>query len=307
MSEYRFVVNDEQEDERIDKLCAQLCPEQSRSFIQKLIKDAAVLVNGKAVKPSYSLKEGDKIVIDLPPAMTPDIPAEDIPLDIVYEDTDLLVVNKPKGMVVHPAPGHYSGTLVNALMYHCHDLSGINGVMRPGIVHRIDRDTSGLLVICKNDNAHRNIAEQLKEHSIERIYQAICLGRLKESDGTVDAPIGRDPNERKRMAVHNSLMHAKSAVTHYHVIEQFEQYAHISCRLETGRTHQIRVHMAHIGHPLLGDEVYNHIKSNIRIEEPGQVLHAGVLGFVHPSSGEKMHFEAPLPVYFQNLLKKLKK
>ena len=307
MSEYRFVVNDEQEDERIDKLCAQLCPEQSRSFIQKLIKDAAVLVNGKAVKPSYSLKEGDKIVIDLPPAMTPDIPAEDIPLDIVYEDTDLLVVNKPKGMVVHPAPGHYSGTLVNALMYHCHDLSGINGVMRPGIVHRIDRDTSGLLVICKNDNAHRSIAEQLKEHSIERIYQAICLGRLKESDGTVDAPIGRDPNERKRMAVHNSLMHAKSAVTHYHVIEQFEQYAHISCRLETGRTHQIRVHMAHIGHPLLGDEVYNHIKSNIRIEEPGQVLHAGVLGFVHPSSGEKMHFEAPLPVYFQNLLKKLKK
>ena len=307
MSEYRFVVNEEQEDERIDKLCAQLCPEQSRSFIQKLIKDAAVLVNGKAIKPSYSLKEGDKIVIDLPPAMTPDIPAEDIPLDIVYEDTDLLVVNKPKGMVVHPAPGHYSGTLVNALMYHCHDLSGINGVMRPGIVHRIDRDTSGLLVICKNDNAHRSIAEQLKEHSIERIYQAICLGHLKESDGTVDAPIGRDPNERKRMAVHNSLMHAKSAVTHYHVIEQFEQYAHISCRLETGRTHQIRVHMAHIGHPLLGDEVYNHIKSNIRIEEPGQVLHAGVLGFVHPSSGEKMHFEAPLPVYFQNLLKKLKK
>ncbi len=307
MSEYRFVVNDEQEDERIDKLCAQLCPEQSRSFIQKLIKDAAVRVNGKAVKPSYSLKEGDKIVIDLPPAMTPDIPAEDIPLDIVYEDADLLVVNKSKGMVVHPAPGHYSGTLVNALMYHCHDLSGINGVMRPGIVHRIDRDTSGLLVICKNDNAHRSIAEQLKEHSIERIYQAICLGRLKESDGTVDAPIGRDPNERKRMAVHNSLMQAKSAVTHYHVIEQFEQYAHISCRLETGRTHQIRVHMAHIGHPLLGDEVYNHIKSNIRIEEPGQVLHAGVLGFVHPSSGEKMHFEAPLPVYFQNLLKKLKK
>ncbi len=307
MSEYRFVVNDEQEDERIDKLCAQLCPEQSRSFIQKLIKDAAVLVNGKAVKPSYSLKEGDKIVIDLPPAMTPDIPAEDIPLDIVYEDTDLLVVNKPKGMVVHPAPGHYSGTLVNALMYHCHDLSGINGVMRPGIVHRIDRDTSGLLVICKNDSAHRSIAEQLKEHSIERIYQAICLGRLKDTDGTVDAPIGRDPNERKRMAVHNSLMHAKSAVTHYHVIEQFEQYAHISCRLETGRTHQIRVHMAHIGHPLLGDEVYNHIKSNIRIEEPGQVLHAGVLGFVHPSSGEKMHFEAPLPGYFQNLLKKLKK
>ncbi len=307
MSEYRFVVNDEQEDERIDKLCAQLCPEQSRSFIQKLIKDAAVLVNGKAVKPSYSLKEGDKIVIDLPPAMTPDIPAEDIPLDIVYEDTDLLVVNKPKGMVVHPAPGHYNGTLVNALMYHCHDLSGINGVMRPGIVHRIDRDTSGLLVICKNDSAHRSIAEQLKEHSIERIYQAICLGRLKDIDGTVDAPIGRDPNERKRMAVHNSLMHAKSAVTHYHVIEQFEQYAHISCRLETGRTHQIRVHMAHIGHPLLGDEVYNHIRSNIRIEEPGQVLHAGVLGFVHPSSGEKMHFEAPLPGYFQNLLKKLKK
>ncbi len=162
MSEYRFVVNDEQEDERIDKLCAQLCPEQSRSFIQKLIKDAAVRVNGKAVKPSYSLKEGDKIVIDLPPAMTPDIPAEDIPLDIVYEDADLLVVNKSKGMVVHPAPGHYSGTLVNALMYHCHDLSGINGVMRPGIVHRIDRDTSGLLVICKNDNAHRSIAEQLK-------------------------------------------------------------------------------------------------------------------------------------------------
>ena len=305
MSEYRFVVNDEQEDERIDKLLAQLCPDQSRSFIQKLIKDAAVLVNDKAVKPSLTLKEGDKIVVDLPAAIAPDIPAEDIPLDIVYEDSDLLVVNKPKGMVVHPAPGHYSGTLVNALMFHCRDLSGINGVMRPGIVHRIDRDTSGLLVICKNDNAHKNIAAQLKEHSIERVYQAVCLGRLKDADGTVDAPIGRDPNERKRMAVHSSLMHAKSAVTHYHVIEQFEKYAHISCRLETGRTHQIRVHMAHIGHPLLGDEVYNHHKSNIKIEEPGQVLHAGVLGFVHPSSGEFMRFEAELPQYFQNLLKKL--
>lgn len=305
MSEYRFVVNDEQEDERIDKLLAQLCPEQSRSFIQKLIKDAAVLVNDKQVKPSQALREGDKIVIDLPPAIAPDIPAEDISLDIVYEDADLLVVNKPKGMVVHPAPGHYTGTLVNALMFHCRDLSGINGVMRPGIVHRIDRDTSGLLVICKNDNAHKCIAAQLKEHSIERIYQAVCMGRLKDTDGTVDAPIGRDPNERKRMAVHSSLIHAKNAVTHYHVIEQFEKYAHISCRLETGRTHQIRVHMAYIGHPLVGDEVYNHHKCNIKPDEPGQVLHAGVLGFVHPSSGEFMRFEAELPRYFQNLLKKL--
>ena len=307
MSEYRFVVNEEGEDERLDKLCAELCPDSSRSFIQKLIKDGAVLVNEKSVKASYSLKEGDRIFIDLPPAVIPDIEAEDIPLDIVYEDKDLLVVNKPKGMVVHPAPGHYSGTLVNALMYHCHDLSGINGVMRPGIVHRIDRDTSGLLVICKNDNAHRSIAAQLKVHSIERVYQAVCVGRLKDTDGTVDAPIGRDPNERKRMAVHNSLLHAKEAVTHYHVIEQFENHAHISCRLETGRTHQIRVHMAHIGHPLVGDEVYNHLRSNIRPEEPGQVLHAGVLGFVHPQSGEFMRFEAPLPQYFQNLLKKLKK
>ena len=307
MPEYNFVINEDQEDERLDKLCARLLPDSSRSFIQKLIKDGNVLLNGRSTKPSCSLKDGDRVLIRMPEAVLPDIPAEDIPLDIVYEDSDLLVVNKAKGMVVHPAPGHYSGTLVNALMYHCKDLSGINGVMRPGIVHRIDRDTSGLLVICKNDSAHNNIAAQLKEHSIERIYQAICTGRLKESDGTVDAPIGRDPNERKRMAVHSSLLNAKSAVTHYHVIEQFDQYAHISCRLETGRTHQIRVHMAYIGHPLLGDEVYNHHKSNIHPEEPGQVLHAGVLGFVHPSSGEFMHFEAPLPGYFQNLLKKLKK
>ena len=305
LTEYRFVINDDQEDERIDKVCAELMPDQSRSFIQKLIKEGEVLLNGCSSKASARLKEGDELFISLPDAVLPDIKAEDIPLDIVFEDTDLLVVNKPKGMVVHPAPGHFSGTLVNALMFHCRDLSGINGVMRPGIVHRIDRDTSGLLVICKNDSAHRVLAAQFKEHSIDRVYQAVCLGRFKDSDGTVDAPIGRDPSERKRMAVHSGLLHAKTAVTHYHVIKEFEKCSHISCTLETGRTHQIRVHMSHIGHPLLGDELYNHTKSLIKIDEPGQVLHAGVLGFVHPSTNEFIRFEAPLPEYFQKLLSKL--
>ena len=307
MTEFRFVANDDQEDERLDRFCAALMPEQSRSYIQKLIKDDAIVVNQKAAKASYNIKSGDTIIICLPDAKIPPIEAEDIPLDIIYEDGDILVVNKSKGMVVHPAPGHYSGTLVNALMYHCKDLSGINGIMRPGIVHRIDRDTSGLLVICKNDISHRAIAEQLKTHDIERVYEAVCMGRLKENEGTVDAPIGRDASDRKRMAVHQDMAHAKNAVTHYMLLEQFDDCAHISCRLETGRTHQIRVHMAYIGHPLLGDEVYNRMKTGIHAGAQGQVLHAGVLGFVHPTSGVFMHFEAPRPEYFEKLLKKLKK
>ena len=227
----------------------------------------------------------------------------DIPLDILYEDSDLIIVNKPKGMVVHPAAGHYSGTLVNALMYHCGEqLSGINGVMRPGIVHRIDRDTTGSIIVCKNDAAHRSIAALLKEHSITRRYRAICLGTFSEEEGVIDKPIGRHPTERKKMAI--NFKNGKNAVTHYKVLERFKDYSYIECRLETGRTHQIRVHMSSIGHPLLGDEVYSSKKWPYHLE--GQTLHAQIIGFIHPTTGEYMEFEAPLPPYFEELLKKLR-
>jgi len=292
-------VTEEISGDRIDKFLSEQCEELSRSFIQKLLKSGEVFVGAKAVKPSYKVTEGDMISFEVPEAVEPEILPEDIPLDIVYEDHDVILVNKPKGMVVHPAAGHYTGTLVNALMYHCKDdLSGINGVMRPGIVHRIDMDTTGVLIICKNDLAHNSIAEQLKEHSITRRYQAIVHGNLKVDEGIVDAPVGRHPQDRKKMCINHQ--NGKHAVTHYKVLNRFNGYTHIECRLETGRTHQIRVHMSSIGHPLLGDAVYGPAKCPFKLQ--GQTLHAGILGFVHPRTGEYMKFEAPLPEYFRKLL-----
>lgn len=298
MDAFCFQITEEMEDERIDKCISMLIDSLSRSYIQKLIKEDAVSVNGKPVKGSYRVKEEDEVSFFLPKAVEPDITAQPIPLDILYEDRDVIVVNKPKGMVVHPAAGHYCDTLVNALLYHCGaELSGINGVMRPGIVHRIDRDTTGSLIVCKNDRAHNCIAEQLKEHSITRRYRAICHGVLKEEEGIIDKPIGRHPTDRKKMAVSEK---GKRAVTHYKVLQRFAKYTYIECELETGRTHQIRVHMASIGHPLLGDEVYSNVKSPYKLE--GQTLHAQVLGFRHPTTGEYIEVSAPLPDYFKHLL-----
>ena len=292
-------ITEELAGDRIDKFLSEQCEELSRSFIQKLLKSGEVFVGQKPVKASYKVSEGDVITFDVPQAVEPEIVAEDIPLDIVYEDHDVILVNKPKGMVVHPAAGHYSGTLVNALMFHCKDdLSGINGVLRPGIVHRIDMDTTGVLIACKNDLAHNSIAEQLKEHSITRRYQAIVHGVLKQDEGTVDAPIGRHPQDRKKMCINQQ--NGKHAVTHYNVLKRFDKFTHIECRLETGRTHQIRVHMASLGHPLLGDAVYGPAKSPHKLQ--GQTLHAGILGFVHPRTGEYMEYSAPLPEYFERLL-----
>ncbi len=294
-----FVTEDISGD-RIDKFLSEQCEELSRSFLQKLLKAGEIFVNGKPVKASYRVLDGDSILFEVPEATEPEILPEDIPLDIVYEDHDVILVNKPKGMVVHPAAGHYSHTLVNALMYHCReDLSGINGVLRPGIVHRIDMDTTGILIACKNDLAHNSIAAQLKEHSITRRYEAIVHGVLKDEEGTVDAPIGRNPQDRKKMCINHQ--NGKQAVTHYRVLKRFHDFTHIECRLETGRTHQIRVHMASIGHPLLGDAVYGPSKCPYKLQ--GQTLHAGVLGFVHPRSGEYMEFRAPRPEYFERLLK----
>ena len=292
--------------ERIDKFLSCRLEEVSRSYIQKLIKEGHVSVNGKPVKANYKLGAGDEISVEIPEAKEPDILPEDIPLDILYEDQDILVVNKPKGMVVHPAAGHYSGTLVNALMYHCKDsLSGINGVMRPGIVHRIDMDTTGSLLVCKNDEAHRILAEQLKEHTIRREYHAIVYGNIKEYTGTVDAPIGRHPTDRKKMSINHK--NGKQAVTHYEVLERFGNFTYIRCRLETGRTHQIRVHMASLHHPLLGDEVYGPSSRPPFPGLKGQVLHAKILGIYHPATGEYMEFDAPLPQYFVDLLQKLRR
>ena len=288
-------------DERIDKFLSAQLPEQSRSYLQKIIKEGSVLVNGSSVKASYRMDDQDEVTIDLPELKEPEIEAENIPLDILYEDDDLLMVNKPKGMVVHPSAGHTTGTLVNAVMYHCkEDLSGINGVMRPGIVHRIDKDTTGVLVICKNDKAHNFVAEQLKEHSITRKYRAIVNGVIKEDEGTVNAPIGRHPTERKKMAINEK--NGKRAVTHYRVLERFANHTYIECQLETGRTHQIRVHMASLHHPLLGDTVYGSQKNPYHLE--GQTLHAMVLGLIHPSTGSYLEVTAPLPEYFQKLLKR---
>ena len=302
---YTFIADSSAEDERLDVFLTDQFDSLSRSYIQKLTKEGHILVNGSIKKCGYSLRENDEIKLVIPASVTPSIEPENIPLDILFEDEDLLVVNKPKGMVVHPAAGHYSGTLVNAVMYHCKDsLSGINGIMRPGIVHRIDRDTSGSLIICKNDFAHNSIATQLKEHSAKRVYKGIVTGHLKDSDGIVDAPIGRDANDRKKMCVNPRSGLSKNAVTHYHVEDILNGYDYASFRLETGRTHQIRVHMASLNHPLLGDVVYGSSKDPYHTE--GQVLHAEVIGFVHPRSNEYMEFTAPLPEYFVKLLERLK-
>ena len=299
-----FSIDRNTEGQRIDRYLSDELEDRSRSYIQKIMKEGYVKVNQKPVKSNYRLSFGDSVEVTLPEAKEPDIVPENIPLDILYEDQDIIMINKPKQMVVHPAPGHYSGTLVNALMYHCGDeLSGINGCMRPGIVHRIDMDTTGSLVVCKNDKAHQSLSEQLKVHSIRRIYVAIVHGNIKEDSGTVNAPIGRHPIDRKKMSINEK--NGRNAVTHYRVLERFGEYTYIACELETGRTHQIRVHMASIHHPLLGDCVYGPAKCPWTLQ--GQTLHAKILGIIHPRTGKYMEFDAPLPEYFENLLKKLRK
>ncbi|MGI6002016.1 MAG: RluA family pseudouridine synthase [Lachnospiraceae bacterium] len=304
MNSYEFFIDDEEAGERIDKYLASLLPDYSRSYIQKMIADGNVQADGRSLKANYRIRTGDHLTVAAADPVIPEIVPENIPLDILYEDSDILVVNKPRGMVVHPAPGHYSGTLVNAVMYHCRDdLSTINGVLRPGIVHRIDKDTTGVLVVCKNDIAHRKIAEQLSVHSITRRYRALVYNNIKEDTGTVDAPIGRMPNDRKKMGI--NYKNGRNAVTHYRVLERFGRYTYIECQLETGRTHQIRVHMTSIGHPLIGDTVYGPSKDPFHLG--GQALHAMVLGFIHPTSGEYVEFQAPLPEYFQKLLQRFEK
>lgn len=294
-----FLVTEEMEEERIDKFLSMLVDSFSRSFLQKLLSLGHITVNGKVVKASYRVKTDDHVIVFVPPADTLHIDPENIPLDILYEDSDVIVVNKPKGMVVHPAAGHYHGTLVNALLYHCEgELSGINGVLRPGIVHRIDKDTTGSIIACKNDKAHNSLAMQLKEHTITRRYHAIVHGVLKEDSGTIHKAIGRDPKDRKKMAVVTGG--GKDAITHYRVLKHFQNYTYIECILETGRTHQIRVHMASIGHPILGDTVYGPSKCPYHLT--GQTLHAKILGFNHPSTGTYIETDAPLPDYFEHLL-----
>lgn len=300
----KFVLNVEETDSgiRLDKwLASKKETDMTRTAVQNLIESGGVLVNGKTVSKNYKQKSGDVIEVTIPDPVELDAKPEDILLDIVYEDESLLVVNKPKGMVVHPAPGNYSGTMVNALMYHCKGrLSGINGVIRPGIVHRIDKNTSGLLIVAKTDTAHNFLAEQIKEHSFTREYELVAEGRFRETEGTVNAPIGRNPDDRKKMCV--IYTNSKNAVTHYSVIEQFEKYAHLKCRLETGRTHQIRVHMSYIGHSVLGDDVYGKPFKGI----DGQCLHAKKIGFIHPVSHEYMEFDSELPEYFKEILRKVR-
>lgn len=300
----QLIVSEDLAGTRIDKYLSLACENISRSYLQKLVKSETVLVNQRAVKSNYKVAAGDMIDLEIPEAVEPEIEPEQMDLDILYEDSDIIIINKPKGMVVHPAAGHYTGTLVNGLMDHCRDnLSGINGVLRPGIVHRIDMDTTGVLIVCKNDMAHNSIAAQLKEHSITRKYYAVVHGVIKEEDGTVDASIGRHPTDRKKMSINHK--NGREAVTHYHVLKRYGQFTYVECQLETGRTHQIRVHMASIHHPLLGDQVYGPARCPFQLQ--GQTLHAGVLGIVHPRSGEYMEFTAPLPEYFQELLLKLEK
>lgn len=292
-------VSEEYDDIRIDKCIQLLLEKHSRTYIQKLIKDGNVLLNSKKASASNKVYLDDIIELFIPDAVELDIKPENIPLDILYEDDDIVVVNKPKGMVVHPAPGHYSGTMVNALLYHCKgNLSGINGILRPGIVHRIDMNTTGSVIICKNNESHQIISDLLKVHGIDRRYRALVHGRFTEESGTIEGAIGRNPNDRKKMMIH--APGGKPAVTHYKVLKQFDKYAYIECKLETGRTHQIRVHMASINHPIVGDDVYSNRKEEFRLE--GQTLHAWFLGFNHPKTGEYLEIEAPLPNYFLHLL-----
>lgn len=304
MKKYNFLIDEQYEGERLDKGLSLLVADgMSRSYLQKVIKSNSVYVNGTVQKSSYLLKSGDEVSFSVEDNIMPDIVPQDIALDILYEDDDVIVVNKPKNMVVHPAYGHYSDTLVNGLMFHCKDsLSGINGVLRPGIVHRIDKDTTGSVIACKNDAAHEKIAKQLSDHSVTRRYRAIVCGVLKDDEGTVAYPIGRDSNDRKKMSIRSP--HGKDAVTHYKVLERFRDYTYIECVLETGRTHQIRVHMAAIGFPILGDEVYGRKKCPFDLD--GQCLHAYILGFIHPTTSEYVETVAPLPGYFEDLLVKLR-
>lgn len=303
MTELVFSASTEDSGIRVDRFLQARLPDHSRSAIQKWMEDGCVLVNGKSVAKNYKLSGVCEVLVRIPEPQELQVRAENIPLDIVYEDDDLLVVNKPKGMVVHPAPGNSDGTLVNALLYHCKgSLSGINGVIRPGIVHRIDKDTSGLLMVAKNDRAHLGLAEQIKEHSFDRVYETVVYGQFKEDSGTVNAPIGRHPVDRKRMAV--TASHSREAVTHFQVLERLNGFTHLRVQLETGRTHQIRVHMAYIGHPVAGDPVYGPRK--VISELHGQCLHAREIGFTHPVTGERMHFSSPLPDYFVRFLNQVR-
>ncbi len=296
-------VDDEWAGERADKLLSAVLSDYSRSFVQNLFADELVSCKGKIITKSYKPKSGDALSFTVPEPRMLSIEPECIPLEIMFEDSELLVVNKPRGMVVHPAPGNYSGTLVNALMHHCKgNLSGINGVIRPGIVHRIDKDTSGLLLVAKTDSAHISLSEQIKEHSLAREYRTVIHGHLKNQEGIVDAPIGRHPNDRKKMCV--TEKNSKNAVTHYTVLEEYKDFSFLKLRLETGRTHQIRVHMAYLGHPVAGDPVYG--PKNGVTSLGGQCLHAGLLGFVHPSIGETVRVESPLPEYFTDFLRRIK-
>lgn len=304
MDKIIFQVEKENAGIRIDKYLSDNMEDISRSYLQKLLKEKSITVNEKEIKANYKVQEGDMVSVSVPEPEEPDILPEEIPLDILYEDDSLMVVNKPKNMVVHPSTGHLSGTLVNAVLFHCKgNLSGINGIMRPGIVHRIDKDTTGALLICKTDTCHRILAEQLKVHSITRKYRAVVQGNLKDDEGTIEGPVGRHPADRKKMAI--NYKNGKEAVTHYRVLERFGNATYIECQLETGRTHQIRVHMASIGHPLLGDTTYGSAKNPYHLQ--GQALHAMVLGFLHPVTNTYMEFTAPLPEYFLKLLEKLRK
>ncbi|MCH5584737.1 RluA family pseudouridine synthase [Shimazuella sp. AN120528] len=303
MDIHQVIVTEEMAGERLDKAIAGLEPDWSRVRVQEWISNHRVLVNGKIKKESYRVKLGEKVEIDVPEVVDSDILPENIPLEICYEDEDVLVVNKPRGMVVHPAPGHYSGTLVNALLYHCkQELSGIGGVARPGIVHRIDKDTSGLLMVAKNDLTHHSLVDQLKEHTITRMYLAIVHGVIRHERGLIEAPIGRDPKDRKKMAVEHR--NGKHAITHFTVMERFAKATYVECKLETGRTHQIRVHMKSIGHPLIGDLVYGPVKNKYGFE--GQALHAEVLGFTHPRSGKRIELKTEPPLAFAQLMEKLR-
>lgn len=300
---YEFIIENDNIGKRIDKFLSENIDDISRNQLSILIEEKNVTVNGKSVSKSYKLAFGDNLIVIVPEPVEIEATPEDIPLDILYEDDHIIVVNKPKGMVVHPAAGNYSGTLVNALLFHCDgNLSGINGVLRPGIVHRIDKNTSGILVVAKSDLAHKSLSEQIKEHSMVREYRAIIYGHLKEETGVINAPIGRSQIDRKRMCVTDK--NSKNAVTHYNVLEDFNAFSYISCRLETGRTHQIRVHMSYIGHPLAGDDVYGPKK--VITELSGQCLHAVKLGFIHPQTREYMEFTSELPDYFTRFLTKLR-